>query len=426
MAVYLSLGSNQGDRRENLRLALADLAHDGVAIERVSPVVESPAMLPPGAPGDWNSPFLNLVAECRTTLEPKALLNRIKTVERSLGRSDTRRWSPRPIDIDIAVYDDRVLDDPELTVPHTGIGEREFVLTPLAWLVPGLEIPGVGRTARELSRAHGRQIPLWMGIVNLTPDSFSDGGENASWRTVETRLEEMASVGVHILDFGAESTRPGATALSPAEEWGRLAATLRQAVARFSGDLLRPLISVDTYHADVAARALEAGADIINDVGGLTDPDMVRLAASSGAVFVAMHNLGLPAAPDVTLDTSRSAVAQVEDWLEERIEAWLKAGIDLDRVIFDPGIGFGKNPLQSLELLREIGRFGRNDLRLLVGHSRKSFMRGFASRDNTERDLVTIGSSLALSAHGVDILRVHNTTDHIRAWRGWSHLQSPG
>ena len=99
------------------------------------------------------------------------------------------------------------------------------------------------------------------------------------------------------------------------------------------------------------------------------------------------------------------------------------SGIGLDRVVFDPGIGFGKNPLQSLELMREIGRFAGKGLRLLVGHSRKSFMGSFASRDRAERDLVTTGASIALAARGVDILRVHNVGQHTAAWRGWAHLQ---
>ena len=424
MAIYLGLGSNQGDRRQNLRTALARIADCGITIERVSPVVESPAMLPPAAPGDWNSPFLNLVAQCRTTLDPEALLGRIKQIEQSLGRNDTRRWSPRPIDIDILVFDDAILARDDLSIPHPGIAERGFVLTPLAALAPRLQIPGLGQTPRQLSGQHGRRIPLWMGIVNLTPDSFSDGGQNESWQAVEQRIDEMTADGVQILDFGAESTRPGAQPLTSDEEWQRLEPVLARTIDKFRGDWLRPQISIDTYHADVAARALETGADIVNDVGGLTDPAMIELAASSGAEFVAMHNLGLPADPAKTLDTERSATGQVEAWLDERIEAWAKHGIDLDRVIFDPGIGFGKNPLQSLELLREIGRFCGNDLRLLVGHSRKSFMRGFAAQDTSERDLVTIGSSMALCAHGVDILRVHNTPDHIRAWRGWVHLQS--
>jgi dihydropteroate synthase len=188
---------------------------------------------------------------------------------------------------------------------------------------------------------------------------------------------------------------------------------------------LRPRLSVDTYHADVARRALNCGIDIVNDVGGLGTPEMLELAAGTSAEFVAMHNLGLPADPGRILSTTSSAADQVEAWLDGRLESWSSAGIDSSRIVFDPGIGFGKNPLQSLELLREIERFRNKGLRLLVGHSRKSFMTAFASPDLAERDLVTTGASLALVARGVDILRVHNVEQHTAAWRGWMHLQSP-
>jgi len=423
MAIYLSLGSNRGDRRQNLRAALAALGGESVSVERVSPVIESPALLPPDAPPEWNSPFLNLVAECRSSLEPEALLIRLKKIEQELGREDGRQWAPRQIDIDILTFNDIIFESERLTIPHPALAERPFVLTPLTALKPRLEIPGRGDTVITLSARLGRRIPLWMGIINLTPDSFSDGEENQTWAAVETRIDALIESGVHILDFGAESTRPGAKPLTAAEEWSRLEPILSHAMEKFGGDVLRPLISVDTYHVDVAARALELGVDIINDVGGLTQPEMIALAATSSANFIAMHNLGLPADPGTTLDADRGAVDQVEEWLERQLDAWQKAQLDLNRVIFDPGIGFGKNPLQSLELLRDIERFGDKGLRLLAGHSRKSFMMNFADSATQERDLVTIGGSMALCERGVDILRVHNVSDHIAAYRGWSHLQ---
>jgi dihydropteroate synthase len=165
---------------------------------------------------------------------------------------------------------------------------------------------------------------------------------------------------------------------------------------KFSGDWLRPRISVDTYHAEVARNAIQLGVDMINDVSGLTQPRMIELATDSKADFVAMHNLGLPADPTRTLHHGQSAVDQVERWLDEQMEVWQRNQVDLNRVLFDPGIGFGKNPLQSLELLREIGRFSNQGLRLLVGHSRKSFMKTLAGDTIEQRDLVTIGGSMAL------------------------------
>ena len=426
MAVYLSLGSNLGDRRDNLRKALATLQSQSIVVERVSPVVESPAMLPPQALPEWNLPFLNAVAECRTTLAPEPLLAALKRLERDLGRNDTRHWAPRPIDIDILLYDDAIVASGNLVIPHPGLATRPFFLTPLAALAPRLPIPGLARPALELSRALGQGIPLWMGIVNLTPDSFSDGGGAAWGAGVVGRFFSLSAAGAHLVDLGAAAAPPGATPLTPDQEWARLEPTLARVVDKLSGDPLRPRLSVDTYHPEVARRALDCGIDIINDVGGLSLPAMRDLAAGTRAHFVAMHSLGLPADPGRTLPAGQGAVDQLDEWLDRRLAEWSDSGLDLARIVFDPGIGFGKNPLASLELMRDIGRFARRGLRLLVGHSRKSFMGQFASRDRGERDLVTVGASIALAAHGVDILRVHNVEQHAAAWRGWAHLQRDG
>ena len=160
--------------------------------------------------------------------------------------------------------------------------------------------------------------------------------------------------------------------------------------------------------------------DIINDVGGLTSPDMVALARGSGRDWVAMHHVTVPTDPQVTLPVDRDPYDGVEQWLRRRMEAWDAQGIDLERIIFDPGIGFGKNRLQSLRLLRRTGEFRRHGLRVLVGHSRKSFMKSFAGK--ADDDLTTLGASLHLCAQGVDIIRIHNVPLHTAAWRGWSHL----
>lgn len=423
MSVYLGLGSNLGDRRDALERALGMLGANGITLERVSPVVETPALLPDGAPSDWNRPFLNLVARCSTRLEPAAILQAAKTIERALGRTDERHWSPRPIDVDILLAGDRVIRTDALAVPHPELQRRAFVLTPLAALDPGLVIPGLGDTALALSRRLGRNIPLWMGIVNVTPDSFSDGGRHAEWPTIAPVIDEMTDAGVHAIDLGAESTRPGAQTLSAAEELARLAPVLDACVDKLSARRIRPSISVDTYHAETARFAIEHGADIVNDVGGLTDPAMIEIAASTDVEWIAMHHVSIPADPKRTLETDRSALDQVEAWLEERLGAWSAAGLSLDRILFDPGIGFGKTPLQSLELLRGVDRLVREDIRLVVGHSRKSFMRGIAGDDMRARDMVTIGASMWLATRGVDMLRVHDVPDHIDAYRGWAHAR---
>jgi 2-amino-4-hydroxy-6-hydroxymethyldihydropteridine diphosphokinase/dihydropteroate synthase len=422
MNVYLGLGSNLGDRRANIARALDALARDGMRVLRISPVVESPAMLPDDAPADWNRPFLNVVTECDAQDAPDALLDRLKAIEFELGRGAHERWAPRSIDLDILLWGNERISTERLTVPHPGIAERAFVLTPLVSLAPLLTIPGRGaKTVLEWSREPGRHIPLWMGIVNVTPDSFSDGGRFESWPAVEAHVDMLVAGGASYIDVGAESTRPGATPLDADAEWARLEPVLGRLVAKHSASTLRPLVSVDTYHAATARRALALGVDAINDVGGLASPEMIELAAGSRADWIAMHNLGLPADRARTLPVDRDPVAEVARWLEQRLEEWQRAGLDLGRIVFDPGIGFGKNPLQSLRLLRGIERFERYGLRILVGHSRKSFMHGLTA-DPAGRDLFTIGASLRLCARGVEILRVHDIAAHAAAYRGWAHV----
>ena len=422
MQTYLGLGSNIGDRRENLRRGIAALEDDGVSVRRVSPVVESPALLPPDAPADWNLPFLNIVLDALTPDEPQALRQKIKTIEQALGRREGNRWAPRALDIDILLWGDQSIETEVLTIPHRDVHRRSFVLTPLVALAPRLRLPGrPEETVLDWSRSLGDHIPLWMGIINVTPDSFSDGGSFMAWDTVRPQLEAMLEAGVNIVDVGAESTRPGAVPIAADAEWRRLEPILAPLQERLSGDPLRPLVSVDTYHPETARLALEREVDIINDVSGLTNPAMIDLARSSGADWVAMHSLGVPVDKRRTLPAGESACAAVEAWLEERLDQWDKAGLNLDRIIFDPGIGFGKDALQSLELLRSAGKFRRLGLRVLVGHSRKSFFGNLTGASSANRDLATVGASLALCEQGVDILRVHDVPLHAEAYRGWSH-----
>jgi 2-amino-4-hydroxy-6-hydroxymethyldihydropteridine diphosphokinase/dihydropteroate synthase len=424
MDIYLGLGSNLGDRHEALTRALERLPAFGIHVVRVSPVVESPAMLPDDAPVEWNQPFLNLVAHCRTSSTPEALLDALKAIEGELGRVDRGRWAPRPIDLDVLLFGREIVATERLRVPHPGILERAFVLTPLAALEPRLTIPGLGsRTVLEHARAERQHLPLWMGIVNLTPDSFSDGGELADDGGVDAHVESLVAAGAEFIDLGAESTRPGATPLTADGEWARLEPALGRLVDRYGRRTLRPRVSVDTYHPETARRALALGADLINDVSGLSSAAMIEIAAASGNDWIAMHNLGVPADKARTLPPDKDPTDAVERWLDERMTEWQRAGIDLGRIVFDPGVGFGKNALQSLRLLRNVGRLQRFGLRVLVGHSRKSFMHQVATTERLDRDLFTVGASLQLCSQGVDILRVHNVAAHAAAYRGWSHLQ---
>jgi 2-amino-4-hydroxy-6-hydroxymethyldihydropteridine diphosphokinase/dihydropteroate synthase len=425
MDIYLGLGSNQGDRRAHLRAAIAALGRSGIECLRISPVVESPALLPSGAPPEWNRPFLNLVVHARVSSSPEAVHALTRNIESAQGRQDSARWSPRPIDIDLLLWGRETIATDSLRIPHPELHRRAFVLSPLIALEPMLTIPGLPPlTVLEWSTRLTHHIPLWMGVLNVTPDSFSDGGEYRTTDAAVGRALAFGEAGAQIIDIGGQSTRPGATPLDADHEWKRIAPVLERLLAHYGADPLRPLLSVDTFHAEVAARALASGIDMINDVSGLKTPAMLNLAGGRhDAQWVAMHELGLPADPAVVLPADQDPRVLLSDWIEQRLEAWTRQGLDLNRIIVDPGIGFGKNALQSLQLLRSAAELRRFGLRVLIGHSRKSFMRQFTENDAGTRDLVTIGASLQLCQQGVDILRVHDVSGHLAAYRGWSHLR---
>ena len=425
MEVYFGLGSNQGDRLAYLEEALRALEQAGARDVAVSPIVESPALLPAGAPASWNRPFLNLVARCRIARSlPDDWHRTIKSIEARLGRDlSASRWSPRPVDVDILLWGRQTVRTDLLTIPHPEIRERSFVLTPLAHLAPRLTIPGQDdTTVLELS-SRVRPIPLWMGIVNCTPDSFSGSGGFDPER-LAAAVDEQVTAGVHFIDVGAESTRPGARPVPPEEEWTRLEAPLREVLALLRDVRLRPRVSVDTRHAEVAERALVLGADMVNDVSGLGSARMRRLARESGAEWVAVHSVRVPADPARRLPPRPPAPDILASWLARRCREWEADGLDPARILFDPGIGFGKDTLQALEVFAALDRFRAEGFRVLVGHSRKRWFGG-GGPPPPERDPETVGASLALAARGVEVLRVHDVALHARAYRSWVHVAEP-
>lgn len=423
MRAFFSLDSNSGDRRTHLRWGLAALQEAGLRNWRVSPVVESPAALPPGAPSAWNLPYLNLVVEGDADGTPQDWQQRLAAIEAAFSPPGPV-GAPRELDIDLLLWGTEIIHDGKLVIPHPKLHRHAFALTPLLHLRPRLTLPGLGdKTLLDWSRElNPPVIPLWMWIVNITPDSFSDGGVHNGWERIAPDLERVLAAGVQILDIGAESTRPRATPVTPAEEWARLEPVLAQ-LASLRPDPLRPLVSIDTRHPETAEKALNWGADIINDVSGLTNPAMRTLARDSGKTWIAMHYLTVPVDPQVLLPPDCDPVAEVDAWILARIDEWQRAGIALENIVIDPGIGFGKSSLQSLQLLRRAGALRRHGLRVLVGHSRKSFLKDVAGLDPQARDYATLGASMQLCAQGVDMIRVHDAVGHVQAYRGWAQLQ---
>ncbi len=244
---------------------------------------------------------------------------------------------------------------------------------------------------------------LIMGILNVTPDSFSDGGRYFDCERAAARAFELVSEGADILDIGGESTRPGSEPVPVEVELDRVLPVIR-AIRKKSGIPL----SIDTNKARVADEALSAGADIINDISSLRfDPEMARVAARTGAPLVLMHMLGIPktmqAAPGYA-----SLMSEIIAFLEDRIRFAVGNGIDRAQIIVDPGIGFGKTVDHNLRIIRELGAFALLDRPILLGASRKRFIGTALGRAEGERELGTAVANAFGIAGGAHILRTHD------------------
>ena len=252
-----------------------------------------------------------------------------------------------------------------------------------------------------------------MGILNVTPDSFSDGGLHADTAEALHHARGMIAEGAAIMDIGGESTRPGALAVDATEEIARVVPVVAALRAEWDG-----WISIDTSKAAVASAALAAGADIVNDVSGLlADPDMAVLCAASACGVVLMHRQG---EPKTMQNAPRYAdvVAEVQGFFARRLDELVQAGIDPEALCFDPGIGFGKSLEHNLDLLRALERIGPPGRPLLLGVSRKSFIaRILGSDDLTRRDAATAALSAQARAQGVMLHRVHAVRPNLDALR---------
>lgn len=267
-------------------------------------------------------------------------------------------------------------------------------------------IAGTLRSVFTLADLLSRRSRLVMGIVNVTPDSFSDGGLFADPVPAADHARALVVAGADVLDIGGESTRPGATPVDAADELARIEPVIA-AVAT-----LGVPVSVDTTKADVAARALVAGASIVNDVsGGRHDPRMLEVVAAHGAGFVVMHMQGAPRTMQIAPHYD-DVVTEVAAFLAERVQAAQDAGIDRAAILADPGIGFGKSVEHNLVLLRGLGELrARAGVPLLVGASRKGFLGTLLAEPVVPpdaRDDATTATTIWAYLHGATMVRVHD------------------
>ncbi len=253
-------------------------------------------------------------------------------------------------------------------------------------------------------------VPAIMGIVNVTPDSFSDGGQFFQVDSAVAHGLELAAQGAAILDVGGESTRPYSDPVSTNEEMRRVIPVIQKLASQ-----TQTPISVDTSKATVARTALDAGAQIINDVTGLEgDPEMIRVAADSGAAVCAMHMRGTPQTMQ-DRPNYENVVADIHHYLSQRRQALLDAGIPIEKICLDPGIGFGKTHLHNIELIANCHQFLDLGSPILVGHSRKGFLGKILGDASLDRDAATLAASVVLAQQGIQVIRVHEVKSTFQA-----------
>lgn len=438
--LILGLGSNFGNSKEKLRSAIRYLqSHTSKKIFhviKVSALYQSEALLLPDSPPEWNLPYLNLALLCETSLSPIETLQWVKSIEKEMGRIPRGRWAPREIDIDLLAWEENEFTSDALTLPHPGLFSRSFAYLPLLdlldpsllnkpmeksnyWKELKMKLPVDDKLTSSISPF----FPELVGILNITPDSFSDGGLFTTSFSALEQAEKLIERGAKVLDIGAESTRPGATPLTWSEEWARLEKILPELIYTYKNKVT---LSLDTRHPETAEKAVKLGVDWINDVSGGENPQFLSLLSSlqqHHTQFVFMHNLSVPADPKIILPKEEDPILHLKSWAKKKIHSFQEKGILPHQLIFDPGIGFGKSAEQSLEILKRIEELSDLGVKLLVGHSRKSYLSQLTKTPPDQRDLETVVVSLELAKKGVDYLRIHHPEIHQRAFQTLAPFQ---
>jgi dihydropteroate synthase len=259
-------------------------------------------------------------------------------------------------------------------------------------------------------------------IINITPDSFSDGGKFFSEDFAVEQFKKLQFQGAEMIDIGGQSTRPGAEILSPKEEWARLEKPLSE-ISKIKG---KTKISLDTYHVETARRGLDVGVDIINDVSGGNE-EMAKLISSAKCQYIFMHNLGVPADKSKNIPENEDEITILKNWAVDKIKFFNDFGIANSQLIFDVGIGFGKTAEQSWNIIRNVRQFtsffDSLGIDLMVGHSEKSFLSLITDKKAGERNIETAIMSAYLASENVAYIRVHDFEINARAIKAQAALK---
>ncbi|OMJ25575.1 Folic acid synthesis protein fol1 [Smittium culicis] len=411
---YIAIGTNLGDRLKNIHNSLKKINESGTcSVVDTGFLYQSKPMYVEDQPL-----FLNTAIKIETSLQPNALLKELKRIEAEVGRDfGTIRNGHRVIDLDILLYDSIVMDTPELSIPHLNMHERHFQLQPLIdmdpYAVHGRLNSSVDMLSRDLVKIEGvvndlvQVMPLSssevngpktlvpvhshqkntviMGIVNATPDSFSDGGKFESFSEAVSHSMKLFSEGAEIVDIGGKSAMSvGADSVETAEELSRVIPVVAGIKSRSKELETKPIISVDTFVAEVAQAALEAGADIINDIsGGDLDEEMFKVVAKYGCPYVLMHMRGNPKTmatltdykikvqtdSNANLTSVDEVVLVVRYELSKKVREALQSGIPRFNIILDPGIDCSKNLEQNFEVLRRLPELTSEQLYAMSSNS---------------------------------------------------------
>ncbi len=408
-----------------LRQALNEVKKSSLfEVLKVASIYESEAQLLENARPDWNKNYLNSVILCRVldSVSAEDLLSEVKSIEVKMGRVHSEKWAPRIIDIDVLYWDSETCKtdykSEKINIPHAELSARPFALLPLLEVWPeiklqiNLQLPAWSKAYIEKKPFNTKKSkkyfwPQLVGILNITKDSFSDGGKFLTADRLQQQYHKLVQQGADIIDIGAESTRPEALFISEQQEYENLNWALSE---------LNPgvPISLDCRRAQVAERILETHPiAYLNDVTGFADLKMKSLLQKSELPAFVMHSLSVPPSSDLTLTAGKNPCCELLAWWKIRSSELLDFGISSEQLIFDPGIGFGKNKLQNLYILRNLNLLASIKNPMVMAHSRKSFLSLFSDpageqRAAEQRDFETALVTRDLNLAYVQYLRVHD------------------
>ncbi len=427
---YIGIGSNLGNRLNNIQKAVSLIKDRYFSSLKVSIILETSAILPKGAPPEWDRPYLNMVISGKSSISPEKLLEGLKKIEQEVGREVVyQRWAPRVIDLDILLWNNHTIVTPLLVIPHPELLNRPFLVHLIAFLQPECRYQSLNKdpynnktfgeiahSMKNISFCYDKSFvvdPKLVGVVNITPDSFSDGGLNLDPEEGVARAKQLVLEGATVVELGPQSTKPGAIMVDHAMEYQRLQPVLRGLSECIKNKEM--ILSIDSFLPPTILKVIEQyPISWINDVKGDLDDRTLMHIAAQGLKIVVMHSLTIPPQKDQCLDFEITPIKSIINWAEKKISRLEKCGFSKENIILDPGIGFGKSAYQNLLLLKNIHQLKKFGCEILVGHSRKLYISSFYRSAASERDLETIAISGMLAEQGVDYLRVHNVKDHQR------------